>query len=132
MNLLEVKNICKTYGSGETAVKALKDVSFSVPKGEYVAVVGESGSGKSTLLNMIGALDTPTTGKVLIDGKDRFAMDERKLTAAELSRQTGIDAGILRKIMTGRETAVSTRNLITLARYFGLSMQELIDAFSGQ
>ena len=80
MNLLEVKNICKTYGSGETAVKALKDVSFSVPKGEYVAVVGESGSGKSTLLNMIGALDTPTTGKVLIDGKDIFAMDERKLT----------------------------------------------------
>ncbi len=59
-------------------------------------------------------------------------MDERKLTAAELSRQTGIDAGILRKIMTGRETAVSTRNLMTLARYFGLSMQELIDAFSGQ
>ena len=80
MNLLEVKNICKTYGSGETAVKALKDVSFSVPKGEYVAVVGESGSGKSTMLNMIGALDTPTTGKVLIDGKDIFAMDERKLT----------------------------------------------------
>ena len=67
-------------GSGETAVKALKDVSFSVPKGEYVAVVGESGSGKRTLLNMIGALDTPTTGKVLIDGKDIFAMDERKLT----------------------------------------------------
>ena len=80
MNLLEVKNICKTYGNGETAVKALKDVSFSVPKGEYVAIVGESGSGKSTLLNMIGALDTPTTGKVLIDGKDIFAMDERKLT----------------------------------------------------
>lgn len=80
MNLLEVKNICKTYGSGETAVKALKDVSFSVPKGEYVAVVGESGSGKSTLLNMVGALDVPTSGKVLIDGKDIFAMDERKLT----------------------------------------------------
>ena len=59
MNLLEVKNICKTYGSGETAVKALRNVSFSVPKGEYVAIVGESGSGKSTLLNMIGALDMP-------------------------------------------------------------------------
>lgn len=72
MNLLEVKNICKTYGNGETEVKALKDVSFSVPKGEYVAIVGESGSGKSTLLNMIGALDTPTSGKVLIDGKDIF------------------------------------------------------------
>ena len=70
MNLLEVKNISKTYGNGETAVKALKDVSFSVPKGEYVAIVGESGSGKSTLLNMIGALDTPTSGKVLIDGKE--------------------------------------------------------------
>ena len=80
MNLLEVKNISKTYGSGETAVKALKNVSFSVPKGEYVAIVGESGSGKSTLLNMIGALDTPTSGKVLIDGKDIFSMNDRKLT----------------------------------------------------
>ena len=80
MNLLEVKNICKTYGNGETAVKALKDVSFSVPKGEYVAIVGESGSGKSTLLNMIGALDTPTSGKVLIDGKDIFSMNDKKLT----------------------------------------------------
>ena len=67
-------------GSGETAVHALKDVSFSVPKGEYVAVVGESGSGKSTLLNLIGGLDTPTSGKVLIDGKDVFAMKDRELT----------------------------------------------------
>ncbi len=80
MDLLEVKNICKTYGSGEAAVNALKDVSFSVPKGEFVAIVGESGSGKSTLLNMIGALDTPTSGKVLIDGKDIFSMDDGKLT----------------------------------------------------
>lgn len=80
MDLLEVKNICKTYGSGEAAVTALNDVSFTVPKGEYVAVVGESGSGKSTLLNMIGALDTPTSGRVLIDGRDIFAMDDRKLT----------------------------------------------------
>lgn len=74
MELLEVNHLCKTYGSGETAVHALKDVSFSVPKGEYVAVVGESGSGKSTLLNLIGGLDTPTSGKVLIDGRDVFAM----------------------------------------------------------
>lgn len=80
MNLLEVQNICKTYGSGETAVNALKNVSFAVPKGEYVAIVGESGSGKSTLLNMIGALDTPTSGKVIIDGKDIYAMDEQRLT----------------------------------------------------
>lgn len=80
MNLLEVDNICKTYGSGENAVRALKNVSFSVPKGEYVAIVGESGSGKSTLLNMIGALDTPSSGKVMIDGKDIFFMNDRKLT----------------------------------------------------
>ena len=80
MNLLEVNNICKTYGSGETAVKALKNVSFSVPKGEYVAIVGESGSGKSTLLNIIGALDAPTSGRVMIDGKEIFSMNDRKLT----------------------------------------------------
>lgn len=80
MDQLEVKHICKTYGTGEAAVKALKDVSFSVPKGEYVAIVGESGSGKSTLLNMIGALDSPTSGKVLIDGKDIFSMNEGSLT----------------------------------------------------
>ena len=80
MDLLEVRSISKTYGNGETSVRALKKVCFSVPKGEYVAIVGESGSGKSTLLNMIGALDNPTSGKVLIDGKDIFSMNERKLT----------------------------------------------------
>ena len=80
MNLLEVKSISKTYGSGNTAVHALRNATFSVPKGEYVAIVGESGSGKSTLLNMIGALDTPTSGKVYIDGKDIFGMKERNLT----------------------------------------------------
>lgn len=80
MNLLEVKNISKTYGTGETSVHALKDVTFSVPKGEFVAIVGESGSGKSTLLNMVGALDTPTSGKVFLDGKDIFSMKERNLT----------------------------------------------------
>lgn len=80
MDLLEVKDICKTYGNGETAVQALKHVSFSVPKGEFVAVVGESGSGKSTLLNTLGALDTPTSGKVYIDGKNIFAMKEKQLT----------------------------------------------------
>ena len=80
MNLLEIKSISKTYGNGEAAVRALKDVSFSVPKGEFVAVVGESGSGKSTLLNMVGALDNPTSGKVFIDGKDIFAMKDSSLT----------------------------------------------------
>ena len=80
MDLLEVKNLSKTYGSGEAAVHALKNASFRVPKGEYVAVVGESGSGKSTLLNLIGGLDTPTSGKVWIDGRDIFSMKERSLT----------------------------------------------------
>ena len=80
MDLLEVKEISKTYGTGETAVHALKEATFCVPKGEFVAVVGESGSGKSTLLNIIGALDTPTSGKVFIDGKDIFSIKERSLT----------------------------------------------------
>lgn len=80
MNLLEVKNISKTYGSGEAAVAALKNVSFSVEKGEFLAIVGESGSGKSTLLNMIGALDSPTSGKVIIDGKDIMAMKDNAAT----------------------------------------------------
>lgn len=80
MNLLEVQNLSKTYGSGEATVHALKGATFSVPKGEFVAIVGESGSGKSTLLNMIGALDTPTSGKVFIDGKDIFSMKDRNLT----------------------------------------------------
>ena len=80
MNLLEVKNISKTYGNGETAVKALKNVSFCVEKGEFLAIVGESGSGQSTLLNMIGALDAPTAGKVIIDGKDIMAMKDDAAT----------------------------------------------------
>lgn len=80
MDLLQVRNVSKTYGSGEAAVHALKRVCFTVPKGEFVAVVGESGSGKSTLLNIIGALDTPTSGRVFLDGQDLFSMKERNLT----------------------------------------------------
>ena len=80
MNLLEVKDLSKTYGNGDTAVEALKNVSFSVEKGEFLAIVGESGSGKSTLLNMIGALDFPTSGKVIIDGRDLMAMKDNAAT----------------------------------------------------
>lgn len=80
MNILEVQNLCKTYGKGEAEVRALDHVSFSVGKGEFIAIVGESGSGKSTLLNVVGALDNPTSGKVMIDGKDIFSMPEKKLT----------------------------------------------------
>lgn len=80
MSLLEISALCKTYGSGETAVEALKNVNFTVPKGEFIAVVGESGSGKSTLLNMIGALDMPSSGKVMIAGKNIFQMKDEELT----------------------------------------------------
>ena len=80
MSLLEVKSVSKIYGKGNNAVHALKDIKFSVDKGEYIAIVGESGSGKSTLLNLIGALDTPTEGKVIINNKDLFSMKDSELT----------------------------------------------------
>ena len=80
MEILRVENLCKTYGKGEAKVDALKGVSFSLEKGEFAAVVGESGSGKSTLLNCIGALDTPTSGSILIDGQNLFSMKEEKRT----------------------------------------------------
>ena len=80
MEILKVQNLCKTYGKGEVKVDALKNVSFSLNKGEFAAVVGESGSGKSTLLNCIGALDTPTSGSVLMDGQNLFSMKEEKRT----------------------------------------------------
>lgn len=80
MEILRVQNLSKVYGQGENQVKALQDVSFSMGKGEFAAVVGESGSGKSTLLHCVGGLDTPTQGKVFLDGEDLFALDEKKRT----------------------------------------------------
>ena len=80
MELLTVQHLCKTYGSGDTKVEALRDVSFSMAKGEFAAVIGESGSGKSTLLHCIGALDVPTSGEVHIDGQNLFAMNEEART----------------------------------------------------
>ena len=80
MSLLEIKSISKIYGKGDNAVHALKDINFSVDKGEYIAIVGESGSGKSTLLNIIGAIDIPTDGKVIINNKDLFTMKDSELT----------------------------------------------------
>ena len=80
MQLLEVNQLSKTYGSGDTAVHALKSASFTLQKGEFVAIVGESGSGKSTLLNLIGGLDTPTSGSVIIDGNDIFSLNDKELT----------------------------------------------------
>lgn len=89
MEILKVENLTKTYGSGENLVHAVNDVSFSVEKGEFVAIVGASGSGKSTLLHLIGGVDRPTSGKIFVDGNDISKMNDDKL-AVFRRRQVGI------------------------------------------
>ena len=78
MEILRVEHVCKTYGTGETAVNVLTDISFSVEKGEFVAIIGASGSGKSTLLHILGGIDRPTSGEVFVDGK--ACMSGRKIS----------------------------------------------------
>lgn len=80
MEYIEVKKLNKIYGEGDLAVHAIKDISLTIAKGEFITIIGESGSGKSTLLNMLGALDVPSSGKVFIEGKDIFSMNENELT----------------------------------------------------
>lgn len=89
MEILRVENLCKTYGKGENRVKALDGVSFSVNKGEFIAIIGPSGSGKSTLLHILGGVDRPTSGKVFMDGKDVYAQNEEQL-AIFRRRQVGL------------------------------------------
>ena len=89
MNLLRVEHLSKVYGKGDNQVRALDDVSFSVEKGEFLAIVGPSGSGKSTLLHILGGVDTPTSGKVYVDGLDVYAQDEEQL-AIFRRRQVGL------------------------------------------
>lgn len=89
MEILRVENLNKTYGKGENKVKAVDNVSFSVQKGEFVAIIGASGSGKSTLLHLIGGVDRPTSGKVFIDGKDIYTLNDDNL-AIFRRRQIGL------------------------------------------
>lgn len=89
MNILEVKNLSKVYGEGETAVRALDDVSFTVKKGEFVCIIGPSGTGKSTLLHLLGGVDQPTSGKVFIDRTDIYDLNETQL-AIFRRRQIGL------------------------------------------
>ncbi len=89
MEILRVENLCKTYGEGESEVKALDGVSFSVSKGEFVAIIGPSGSGKSTLLHILGGVDKPTSGKVYMDGCDVYAQNDEQL-AIFRRRQVGL------------------------------------------
>lgn len=89
MEILRVENLCKTYGKGENAVKALDQVSFSVEKGEFIAIIGPSGSGKSTLLHILGGVDKPTDGSVYMNGTDVYAQDDEKL-AIFRRRQVGL------------------------------------------
>ena len=89
MEILKVENLVKQYGKGDTMVKAVDNISFTVEKGEFVAIVGSSGSGKSTLLHIIGGVDRPTSGKVYVDGEDVFKLNENNL-AIFRRRQVGL------------------------------------------
>ncbi|GFN39833.1 MAG: outer membrane-specific lipoprotein ABC transporter, ATP-binding component [Marine Group I thaumarchaeote] len=125
----------KTYGEGETAVNALKDVSFSVNKGEFLLVVGSSGSGKSTLLNMIGLLDRPTNGRIFIDGVDTMTLDDNEVSAFRNSKLGFVfqsanlipDLTVLENVMLPRQIQRTDESTITdslkLLRGVGLEKQ---------
>lgn len=133
--VLEVKNIDKVYGQGETEVYALKNLSFSVKRGEFTLIVGSSGSGKSTLLNMIGLLDRPTRGRVIIDGVDTSDLNDNQLSTFRNSKLGFIfqfsnllsDLTVLENVTLPRKIQGTTENSIeeakTLLKTVGLESQ---------
>jgi len=134
-SVLEVRNIDKIFGEGETAVYALKNVSFSIKKGEFILIVGSSGSGKSTLLNMIGLLDRPTNGQVFIDGIDPSNLNDNQISSFRnsklgfifqfsnlLSDLTVIENVLLPRQIQGTDTN-ATEEAKTLLKTVGLESQ---------
>ena len=133
--VLEVRDVDKVYGEGETAVQALQNISFTVRRGEFMLIVGSSGSGKSTLLNMIGLLDRPTKGKVIIDGVDTSTLNDNQLSAFRNNKLGFIfqfsnllsDLTVLENVMLPRKIQGTTENAAgeakTLLRTVGLDKQ---------
>ncbi len=133
--VLEVQNVDKVYGQGETAVQALQNISFKVRKGEFMLIVGSSGSGKSTLLNMIGLLDRPTTGNVTIDGIDTSTLNDNQLSTFRNSKLGFIfqfsnllsDLTVLENVMFPRKIQGTLQNAAeeasTLLKTVGLESQ---------
>lgn len=118
-NVLEVQNVEKVYGEGETAVRALQNINFTVKKGQFILIVGSSGSGKSTLLNMIGLLDRPTNGKVIIDGMDTSMLNDNQLSSFRNSKLGFIfqfsnllsDLTVLENVVLPRKIQGTTANV---------------------
>jgi lipoprotein-releasing system ATP-binding protein len=133
--VLEIQNVDKVYGQGETAVRALQNISFKVRKGEFMLIVGSSGSGKSTLLNMIGLLDRPTKGNVIIDGIDTSSLNDNQLSTFRNSRLGFIfqfsnllsDLTVLENVMLPRKIQGTLQNAAeearTLLKTVGLESQ---------
>lgn len=140
-NVLEVCNVNKAYGEGETAVLALQNINFTVKRGQFILIVGSSGSGKSTLLNMIGLLDRPTSGKVIIDGIDTSTLSDNQLSSFRNSKLGFIfqfsnllsDLTVLENVLLPRKiqsTINAEEEAKTLLRTVGLEFQ--LDKFANK
>ena len=127
MCILQTQNLKKYYGSGETAVKALDGVDLSVPDGEFAAIVGTSGSGKSTLLHLLGGLDRPTDGKVIVAGKDIFSLDDNALTIFR-RRKIGFifqSYGYMKNPDGSKSWVVDEETAAVVRRIFSLTLEGL-------